>query len=75
MEESVGKDSGVTIVAKRDGKVDSVDSGRIVVSATNPSCLCWQCFNDWLTHTSFLQFKASKKYIGLRRERDFGHSL
>ena len=37
MEESVGKDSGVTIVAKRDGKVDSVDSGRIVVSATNPS--------------------------------------
>jgi len=37
MEESVGKDSGVTIVAKRGGKVDSVDSGRIVISATNPS--------------------------------------
>ena len=36
MEESVGKDSGVTIVAKRGGKVDSVDSGRIVISATNP---------------------------------------
>ena len=37
MEESVGKDSGVTIVAKRGGKIDSVDSGRIVVSATNPA--------------------------------------
>ena len=36
MEESVGKDSGVTIVAKRGGKVDSVDSSRIVISATNP---------------------------------------
>ena len=37
MEELVGKDSGVTIVAKRGGKVDSVDSSRIVVSASNPS--------------------------------------
>ncbi|PPR35074.1 MAG: DNA-directed RNA polymerase subunit beta [Alphaproteobacteria bacterium MarineAlpha6_Bin3] len=37
MEESVGKDSGVTVVAKRGGNVNSVDSGRIVVSATNPS--------------------------------------
>ncbi len=37
MEESVGKDSGVTIVAKRTGRVDSVDAGRIVISTTNPS--------------------------------------
>ena len=37
MEESVGKDSGVTIVAKRGGKVDNVDSSRIVISASNPS--------------------------------------
>ena len=37
MEESVGKDSGVTIVAKRAGKVDSVDASRIVVSASNPA--------------------------------------
>ena len=37
MEQSVGKDSGVTIVAKRSGKVDSVDASRIVISTTNPS--------------------------------------
>ncbi len=37
MEISVGKDSGVTIVAKRNGTVDAVDSSRIVISATNPS--------------------------------------
>ncbi len=37
MEESVGKDSGVTVVAKRDGRVNSVDSGRIVISVVNPS--------------------------------------
>ena len=37
MEESVGKDSGVTIVAKRGGKVDIVDASRIVISVTNPS--------------------------------------
>ena len=37
MEESVGKDSGVTIVAKRTGRVDSVDAARIVISVTNPS--------------------------------------
>jgi len=37
MEESVGKDSGVTVVAKREGKVNSVDSGRIVISVINPS--------------------------------------
>ena len=36
MEELVGKDSGVTIVAKRGGKIDSVDSSRIVISASNP---------------------------------------
>ena len=37
MEEAVGKDSGVTIVAKRGGKVDNVDSSRIVISIINPS--------------------------------------
>ena len=36
MEASVGKDSGVTIVAKRNGIVDSVDASRIVLSAANP---------------------------------------
>ena len=36
MEASVGKDSGVTIVAKRNGIVDSVDASRIVISAVNP---------------------------------------
>ena len=36
MEASVGKDSGVTIVAKRNGTVDSVDASRIVISAVNP---------------------------------------
>ena len=36
MEASVGKDSGVTIVAKRNGIVDSVDASRIVISAANP---------------------------------------
>ena len=36
MEASVGKDSGVTIVAKRNGTVDSVDASRIVISAANP---------------------------------------
>jgi DNA-directed RNA polymerase subunit beta len=34
MEEVVARDSGVTVVAKRDGIVDQVDSTRIVVRAT-----------------------------------------
>ncbi len=34
MEEVVAKDSGVTVVAKRDGIVESVDATRIVVKAT-----------------------------------------
>ena len=33
MERTVAKDSGVTIIAKRSGKVDSVDASRIVVRA------------------------------------------
>ena len=36
MEESVGKDSGVTIVAKRGGKVDSVDASSCLLY-TSPS--------------------------------------
>ncbi len=35
MEEVVARDSGVTVVAKRDGIIDQVDSTRIVVRATN----------------------------------------
>ncbi|MBI4529378.1 MAG: DNA-directed RNA polymerase subunit beta [Deltaproteobacteria bacterium] len=37
MEKTVARDSGVTVVAKRDGVVESVDSTRIVVKADRPS--------------------------------------
>ncbi|MBI2351045.1 MAG: DNA-directed RNA polymerase subunit beta [Deltaproteobacteria bacterium] len=37
MEKVVARDSGVTVVAKRDGVVESVDSTRIVVKADRPS--------------------------------------
>jgi DNA-directed RNA polymerase subunit beta len=37
MEKTVARDSGVTVVAKRDGVVESVDSTRIVVKADKPS--------------------------------------
>src|SRR6516162_5163372 len=37
MEEAVARDSGVTVVARRDGVVESVDSTRIVVRADKPS--------------------------------------
>jgi DNA-directed RNA polymerase subunit beta len=37
MEKTVARDSGVTIVARRDGIVESVDSTRIVVKADRPS--------------------------------------
>jgi DNA-directed RNA polymerase subunit beta len=37
MEKTVARDSGVTIVARRDGIVESVDSTRIVVKADKPS--------------------------------------
>ena len=37
MEKTVARDSGVTIVARRDGLVESVDSTRIVVKADKPS--------------------------------------
>ena len=36
MEKTVARDSGVTIVARRDGLVESVDSTRIVVKADKP---------------------------------------
>ena len=35
MEEVVATDSGVTVVAKRDGIVDSVDATRLVIKATD----------------------------------------
>ncbi len=35
MEEIVAKDSGVAVVAKRDGVVDQVDAGRIVIRVTD----------------------------------------
>lgn len=35
MEAPVAADSGVTVVAKRDGVIESVDAGRIVVKATS----------------------------------------
>ena len=34
MEAAVARDSGATIVARRDGVVDSIDGARIVVRAT-----------------------------------------
>jgi DNA-directed RNA polymerase subunit beta len=37
MEKTVARDSGVTVVARRDGLVESVDSTRIVVKADKPS--------------------------------------
>ncbi len=37
LEKTVGRDSGVTVVAKRDGVVESVDAERIVVRADRPS--------------------------------------
>jgi DNA-directed RNA polymerase subunit beta len=37
MERTVARDSGVTIVARRDGLVESVDSTRIVVKADKPA--------------------------------------
>jgi DNA-directed RNA polymerase subunit beta len=37
MEKTVARDSGVTVVAQRDGVVESVDSTRIVVKADKPS--------------------------------------
>jgi DNA-directed RNA polymerase subunit beta len=37
MEKTVARDSGVTIVARRDGVVEGVDSTRIVVKADKPS--------------------------------------
>ncbi|HEU4342981.1 MAG TPA: DNA-directed RNA polymerase subunit beta [Candidatus Binatia bacterium] len=37
MEKTVARDSGVTVVARRDGAVESVDSTRIVVKADKPS--------------------------------------
>src|SRR5437667_318391 len=37
MEKTVARDSGVTVVARRDGIVESVDSTRIVVKADKPS--------------------------------------
>jgi len=37
MEKTVARDSGVTVVARRDGQVESVDSTRIVVKADKPS--------------------------------------
>jgi DNA-directed RNA polymerase subunit beta len=37
MEKTVARDSGVTIVARRDGLVESVDSTRIVIKADKPS--------------------------------------
>ena len=37
MERVVARDSGVTVVAERDGVVESVDATRIVVKADKPS--------------------------------------
>ena len=36
MESTVARDSGVTVLAKRDGVVESVDATRIVIRASNP---------------------------------------
>ncbi|MBY0277083.1 DNA-directed RNA polymerase subunit beta [Candidatus Binatia bacterium] len=36
MESTVARDSGVTVLARRDGIVESVDATRVVIRATNP---------------------------------------
>jgi DNA-directed RNA polymerase subunit beta len=36
MESTVARDSGVTVLARRDGVVESVDATRVVIRATNP---------------------------------------
>jgi DNA-directed RNA polymerase subunit beta len=36
MESTVARDSGVTVLARRDGHVESVDATRVVIRATNP---------------------------------------
>ena len=37
LERTVGRDSGVTVIAKRDGVIESVDAERVVVRADKPS--------------------------------------
>ena len=37
MEKAVGRDSGVTVVAKRDGSVESVDAARVVIRCDRQS--------------------------------------
>ncbi len=37
LERTVGRDSGVTVIARRDGVVESVDAERVVVRADRPS--------------------------------------
>jgi len=37
LERTVGRDSGVTVIARRDGVVESVDAERVVVRADKPS--------------------------------------
>jgi DNA-directed RNA polymerase subunit beta len=37
LERTVGRDSGVTVIAKRDGVVESVDAERVVVRADKPN--------------------------------------
>src|SRR5579863_4270951 len=37
LERTVGRDSGVTVIAKRDGVVENVDAERVVVRADRPS--------------------------------------
>jgi DNA-directed RNA polymerase subunit beta len=42
MEGIVARDSGVTVVARRDGIVESVDAARIVVRTTGIRTTCWR---------------------------------
>ena len=53
MEASVAKDSGVTVVAKRGGLVDSVDAGRIVVRVNDDETIAGESGVDIYNLTKY----------------------
>ena len=59
IESDVALDSGVTIVAKRNGLVDKIDGKRIVVKATEVTDL----YNQQWIYIIFLNFKIKSEYM------------
>jgi DNA-directed RNA polymerase subunit beta len=53
MEGTVAKDSGVTVVAKRGGRVDSVDAGRIVVRVNDDETIAGESGVDIYNLTKY----------------------